>query len=92
MLSNPASGGVAKANSIEGVVGHILMLELCVEGLQVAAVVDTASNSSIISRPMLHSIKNHLQFLGKPIPNLELPSIYTIVRDGRDEGEAPRHR
>ena len=36
------------------------MLELLVERLQVAAVVDTASNSIITSRPMLHRIKRHL--------------------------------
>ena len=53
------------------------------EGLQVAAVVDTASNSTIISRPMLHSIKRHLQSLGKPIPQLELPCM-PLYRKGRD--------
>ena len=52
----------------EGAIGPNLMLELLVEGLQVAAVVHTTSNSTIISRPMLHSIKRHLQSLGKPIP------------------------
>lgn len=37
------------------------MLKLSVEGLQVAAVVDTGSNSTFISRAMLHEIKQHLQ-------------------------------
>ena len=36
-----------KVNAIEVAVGPTLMLELCVEGLQVAAVIDTASNSTI---------------------------------------------
>lgn len=62
--------------------GPTLMLELCVEGVQVPAVVDTASNSSIISRPMLHGIKNHLLSLGKPIPKLELPSIPLYGKEG----------
>ena len=48
-------------------VGPTLMLELSMEGLQVAAVVDTASNSTIISRSMLHEIKHHLQAQGKPV-------------------------
>ena len=55
-------------NAIEGAAGPTLMLELLVEGLQVAAVFDTASNSTIIPRPMLHSIKRYLQSLGKPMP------------------------
>ena len=58
------------------------MLELLVEGLQVAAVVDTASNSTIISRPMLHSTKRNLQSLGKPIPQLKLPSIPLYGKEG----------
>ena len=43
------SGNVGTVNVIEGAVGPTLMLELSVEGLQVAAVVDTVSNSTIIS-------------------------------------------
>ena len=62
-------------NVVEGAVGPTLMLELSVEGLQVAAVVDTASNSLIISRSMLHEIKQHLQAQGKPMPQLELPCV-----------------
>ena len=53
-------GNVSSVNVVEGAVGPTLMLKLSVEGLQVAAVVDTASNSTIISRSMLHDIKHHL--------------------------------
>ena len=60
MLTSPEPSSVGSVNAIEGAVGPTLMLEPLVEGLQVAAVVDTASNSTIISRPMLHSIKRHL--------------------------------
>ena len=42
------SGDVSTVN-VEGAVGPTLMLKLSVEGLQVAVVVDTASNSTIIS-------------------------------------------
>ena len=82
LLANPGSDSVAKVNVIEGAVGPTLMLELCVEGLQVAAVVDTASNSIIISISMLHSIKHHLQSLGKPFPKLELPCIPLYGKEG----------
>ena len=54
------SSSVSTVNVVEGAVGPSLMLELSVEGLQVAAVVDTASSSPIIiSRSMLHEIKQH---------------------------------
>ena len=78
LLFNPEPSSVGKVNSIEGAVGPILMLEL----LQVAAVVNTASNSTIISRPMLHSIKSHLESLGKPTPKLELPCIPLYGKEG----------
>ena len=55
LLTNPEPSNVGTVNTVEGAVGPTLMLELFVEGLQVAAVVDTTSNSTIISRPMLHS-------------------------------------
>ena len=82
LLTNPEPDNVGTVNAIEGAVGPTLMLELFVEGLQVAAVVDTASNSTIISRPMLHRIKRHLQSLGKPIPQLELPCIPLYGKEG----------
>ena len=82
LLTNPEPGNVGTVNAVEGAVGPTLMIKLSVEGLQVAAVVDTASNSTIISRPMLHSIKHHLQSLGKPIPKLELPCIPLYGKEG----------
>ena len=76
------SGDVSTVNVVEGAVGPTLMLELSVEGLQVAAVVDTASNSTIISRSMLHKIKHHLQTQEKPIPQLELPCVLLYGKEG----------
>lgn len=49
LLTNPEPSGVGKVNAIEGAIGPTLMLELFVMGLQAAAIVDTASNSTIIS-------------------------------------------
>ena len=69
-------------NVVEGAVGPTLMLDLSVEGLQVAAMVDTASNSSIISRSMLHEIKRHLQAQGEPMPQLELPCVPLYGKEG----------
>ena len=55
------SSSVSTVNVIQGAVGPTLMLELSMEGLQVAAVVDTVSNSTIISRSMLHEISGVLK-------------------------------
>ena len=80
LLSEPNK--VGSVNVVEGAVGPTLMLELSVEGLQVTAVVDTASNSTIISRSLLHDLKNHLQALGRPIPKLELPCVPLYGKEG----------
>ena len=82
LLTDPEPSDGGKVNVVKGAVGPTLMLELFVEGLQAAAVVDTASNSTIISRPMLHSIKRHLESLGKPIPKLELPCMPLYGKEG----------
>ena len=76
------SSSVSTVNVVEGAVGPTLMLDLSVEGLQVAAVVDTASNSSIISCSMLHEIKRHLQARGEPMPQLELPCVPLYGKEG----------
>jgi hypothetical protein len=76
------SSSASTVNVVEGAVGPTLMLELSVEGLRVAAVVDTTSNSTIISRPMLHEIKQHLQAQGKPMPQLGLPCVPLYGKEG----------
>ena len=83
LLTDPApSSGSGNVNVVKGAVGPTLLLELFVEGLKATAVVDTASNSTIISRPMLHGIKRHLESLGKPTPKLQLPCIPLYGKEG----------
>ena len=72
-----ASAPISTVNAINGVVGPTLTVEL-----NVIAIVDTASNSTIISLSMLHDIKRHLDSEGKPMPNLELPCITLYGKEG----------
>ena len=55
------------------VVGPTMLMNVEVEGVLVSAVVDTGSQSTIISRPFLHKVKRHLDSQGKSMPELELP-------------------
>ena len=79
LSGNTGSGTV---NTIEGAIGPTLMLELNVEDVGLAAVVDTASNSTIMSRSMLHEIKDHLQSRGKSMPPLERPCVPLYGKEG----------
>ena len=72
-------------NMVEGASGPTLVLDIQVEGLNATAVVDTASNSTIISQTLLHDIKFHLRSMGNPVPKLERPCL-TLERP------ASRHR
>ena len=82
MNGKESEGNTGTVNVVNGAVGPTLMLELCVEGLKVSAIVDTASNASIISRSMLHDIRDHLISLGKPVPKLELPCVKLYGKEG----------
>ena len=54
-------------------IGPTMLMNVEVEGVLVSAVVDTGSQSTIISRPFLHKVKRHLDSQGKSMPELELP-------------------
>ena len=71
-----ASGSppVSTVNAVKGAVGPTLTIELNV-GVNVTAIVDTASNSTIISRSLLHDVKRQLDSESKPMPKLELPCV-----------------
>ena len=76
---------------IKGAVGPpTLMLELFVEGLQAASVVDTASNSTIISRPMLHSIASNVR-ISRQAYSQTGAALYAVVWERRDQGKASRN-
>ena len=59
---------------VTGAVGPTLLLDVCIEGVPVSAVVDTGAQSTIISRPMLHRIHKQMKSRGKTMPKLALPS------------------
>ena len=82
LKSASAGASMSTVNTVKGAVGPTLTIELNVEGVNVVAIVDTASNSTIISRPMLHDIKRHLDSEGKPMPKLELPCVPLYGKEG----------
>ena len=76
------SANVSTVNTVEGAVGPTLTIELNMEGVDVMAVVDTASNSTIISHSLFHVIKCHLDSEGKTMPKLELPCVPHYGKEG----------
>ena len=60
-------------NVVTGAVGPSYWLQIMVEGVAVPALVDTGSQSTIISRPLLHKVLCHLKKAGKELPKLEHP-------------------
>ena len=54
-------------------IGPTMVVDVEVEGVLVSTVVDTGSQSTIVSRPFLHKVKRHLESKGKAMPELELP-------------------
>ena len=63
----------SSVNVVTGAVGPSYWLQVTVEGLPVSALVDTGSQSTIISRSLLHKVFKHLKENGKALPTLEHP-------------------
>ena len=63
----------SSVNVVTGAVGPSYWLQVTVEGLPVSALVDTGSQSTIISRSLLHKVFKHLKENGKALPILEHP-------------------
>ena len=55
-------------------VGPTLYCDLKIEGVATEAMVDTGSQSTIISRALLHRIAKNLEAQQRPLPELELPN------------------
>ena len=51
-------------------VGPLLCLKVKIEGVEVDAMVDTGSQSTVISCAMLHKIGKHMKSQGKDFPQL----------------------
>ena len=59
---------------VTGSVGPSYWLEVLVEGVAVSAMVDTGSQSIIVSCSFLYKVFKHMEKEGKPWPKLECPS------------------
>jgi hypothetical protein len=63
----------SSVNVVTGAIGPSYWLQVSVEGLSVSALVDTGSQSTIISRSLLHKVFRHLKENGKALPTLDHP-------------------
>ena len=79
---------VTADNLPSSAVGPTLLLALQIEGVQVSSLVDTGSQSTIISRQVLHAIGKHLHSQRKPLPQLEKPSARLYGKDAQ-KGDRP---
>jgi hypothetical protein len=64
-------------------IGATLELDVKIAGVDVTAMVDTGSQSSIISRAVLHRIGEQLKQQGKPVPELQPASVRLFGKDGK---------
>ena len=62
-----------------------MYLPVTVEEVSVDTIVDTASQSTIISRGFLHLIGRSLHRQGKPLPELTIPHPYKFYGKGGEE-------
>ena len=68
-----------------GTVGPLLSLRVKIKGVEVDAMIDTGSQSTVISRSMLHKIGNHLRSQGKHFPTLNRPHLQLYGKGGKDD-------
>jgi len=66
--------------------GSALFVELVIEGVPVCALVDMGTQSTIISRPVLHSIGRCREQKGYPLPLLRRPTVQLHGKDGARGG------
>ena len=80
--------GVSKIETIASdaanAVGPIIYLDVIIEGHPVKAVVDSGTQSTILSRDLLHQIARHMQSQGRSVPKLAQPSAKLYGRSGDD--------
>ena len=63
-------------------VGPTLYFNMTVGGIPVKTMVDCGSQSTIISRSLLHRVWRHLKQQGEPLHELELPDLKLFGKDG----------
>ena len=83
MLTEPYS----TVKVVSGAVGPNLLFDISVEGVAVAAMVDTGSQATIISRSLLHKVNSQLKSQGKSLARLKLPSMPLYGKGGPSERE-----
>ena len=71
--------------SLSGAVGPVMSLKVKIEGVEVDAMVDTGSQSTVISCSMLHKIRWHLKSQGKIFPKLSRPHLQLYGKGGKDD-------
>ena len=86
LLKEVAQVDVVRAEEgSSGAVGPILSLKIKIEGVDVDAMVDTGSQSTVISRSMLHRIGKHLRSQGKEFPTLNRPHLQLFGKGGKND-------
>ena len=60
-------------NVVTGAIGSAYLLDVSVEGIVVSSLVDTGSQSTIISRAFLHKVFAHMRKSGETPPRLQEP-------------------
>ena len=87
-LLHPVNTNVVSASQ-EGdgkAVGPTIYMPVRLGGILVEAMVDTGSQSTIISRSLLQKIAQSLKVAGSPLPVLELPTVRLFGKDGAGGG------
>ena len=74
---------VSSDPKVSRVVGPTPYFGIVVEGVQVSALVDSGSQSTIISRPLLHQVARKLRAEGKLLPKLTKPTVRLYGKDGQ---------
>ena len=76
----------ARTRQDSDLVGPTVLLDVEVKGVHIEAVVDTESQSTIISRETLHAIGRSLRRAGCPLPQLCKPTVKLFGKDGQEDG------
>ena len=71
------------ATGATAAIGATLELDVKIVGVDVTAMVDTGSQSSIISKAVLHRIGGQLKQQCKPVPELQPASVRLFGKDGK---------
>ena len=75
-------GVVMSDGVMSDIVGPTPYLDVVVEGVPVKALVDSGSQSTLISRSMLHRVAAKLRAGGGQLPKLTLPTVKLYGKDG----------